>query len=67
MITKKYLEEIKSLKDKVAYGKVKAKNLKSKVKTLKAKHAEETELLKASHCDSLMIKDNEIANLRALY
>jgi len=45
---------------------VKAKNLKSKVKKLKATHAEEAEIIKASHRESLMIKDNEIANLRAL-
>ena len=51
----------------MAYGKLKAKNLKSKVKALKAKHAEETEILRASHRESLMIKDSEIANLRTLY
>lgn len=64
MITKRQLDEIEILKQKVADGKVKAKNLKNKVKILKATHAEETEILKASYHESLTIKDCEIANLR---
>ena len=67
MITKKHLDEIESLKQKLVNVKVKAKNLKSKVKTLKTTHAEEVEILKASHRESLTIKDNEICNLRAFY
>ena len=67
MITKKHLDEIESLKQKLVNVKVKAKNLKSKVKTLKTTHAEEVEILKASHRESLTIKDSEITNLRAFY
>ena len=67
MITKKHFDEIESLKQKVVDAKVKTKKLKSKVKTLKTTHAEEVEILKASHRESLTIKDNEITNLRAFY